>query len=85
MQRMTTCQAQESLKNICKVPVAKFKPRSSDLRNFPFTYRQSFSFSGPKPVVQMLVSLVLSRKGSCCLWESGKVLGIKERGLILVS
>lgn len=44
MQRMTTCQAQESLKNICKVPVAKFKPRSSDLRNFPFTYSQTELF-----------------------------------------
>lgn len=41
---MTTCQAQESLKNICKVPVAKFKPRSSDLRNFPFTYSQTELF-----------------------------------------
>lgn len=44
MQRMTTCQAQESLKNVCKVPVAKFKPRSSNGRNFPFTYSQTELF-----------------------------------------
>lgn len=38
MQRKTMCQAWGRLRNFYEVPVAKFNPRSSDWRNFPFTY-----------------------------------------------
>lgn len=78
---------QGSLRNLYKVPVAKFKPRSSDLRHFPFTYSQIELFIfGSQTCLQILITLVLPKKRSCCcLWEPGNILEKKERGLTFVS
>lgn len=46
MQKRTMCQAWGSLRNFYKVPVAKFKSWSSNLRKFPFTdsWTEVFAF-----------------------------------------